>query len=511
MARKERRKSGSRSSLQGQIFTGLLVFSGLMLLLLWLMQVVYLDDFYERIKNEQIEAVAGSVAQALDTDRIDQTTADAAQSRDICISVYKVTSISGLAVKLDEVCRADILANCVIHHMTDTTLSKYYDAAAAAQAEGRSCYTQRISLDAFGRVQEGEQPPERGGETALWDRFANSDEGLPDSLVYARLATGAEGGQYLLLLNSTITPVNSTVATLRVQLVIISAVLILMALILSTVIAHRLGQPLAGLTKSARRLAQGDFGGDFAGGGCREIDELASTLNYASAELARSGQLQQDITANISHDLRTPLTMIGGYAEFMRDFPAEDHSESIDVIISETQRLSALVRDVLDTSRLESGVETLNPTSFCLSDMLTDIAARYRALLEKDGFRLSLSAEEDVWARGDEARLDQAVSNLLNNAVAHCGEDKLIRLSMRVQDRMARVEIEDHGPGIPKDDLPLIWQRYYRTDAPARSVKGSGLGLSIVRGIFDLHGLRYGVRSRLGSGSAFWFEIPVLE
>ena len=128
-----------RSTLQGQIFTGLLIFSGLMLLLLWLMQVVYLDEFYERIKNDQIETAASSVTLALDTDRVEQAAADAAQSKDICISVYKVTSFSGLAVQLDEVCRADILANCVIHHITDATLSRYYDAAAAAQAKGEPC------------------------------------------------------------------------------------------------------------------------------------------------------------------------------------------------------------------------------------------------------------------------------------------------------------------------------------------------------------------------------------
>ncbi|MBR5430522.1 MAG: HAMP domain-containing histidine kinase [Firmicutes bacterium] len=508
----EQQEKKSRASLQRQIFTWLLVFSGIMLLLLWLMQVVYLDEFYERIKNEQIENAASSVALALETDRIEQATADVAQSRDICISVYKVTSISGLAVQIDEVCRADIMANCVIHHMTDTNLSRYYDAAAAAQAAGESCYTQRISMDAFGYGAPGEESEQReSGDADLWNRFASSNEGLPDSLVYAKLVTVANGGQYLLLLNSNISPVTATVATLRVQLVIISAVLLLLALILSTVIAHRLGRPLSGLTKSARRLAQGHFEGSFEGGGCREIDELASTLNYASAELARSDQLQQDITANISHDLRTPLTMIGGYAEFMRDFPEEDHSESIDVIISETQRLSALVRDVLDSSRLASGVETIKPAAFCLSDLLADIAARYRALLEKDGFRLEQTGPEDVWVRGDEVRLDQAISNLLNNAMAHCGEDKLIRLGLKVSEGTARVEIQDHGPGIPKEELPLIWQRYYRTDAPARSVKGSGLGLSIVRGIFDLHGLRYGVRSRVGRGSTFWFEIPVLE
>ena len=191
------KEKGARATLQGQIFAGLLIFSGLMLLLLWLMQVVYLDEFYERIKNDQIETAASSVTLALDTDRVEQAAADAAQSKDICISVYKVTSISGLAVQIEEVCRADILANCVIHHITDATLSRYYDAAAAAQAKGEPCYTQRINLDVFGRAQE-EEPPQ-SGDTALWDRFAASRDGLPDSLVYAKLVTSAEGNQYLLL------------------------------------------------------------------------------------------------------------------------------------------------------------------------------------------------------------------------------------------------------------------------------------------------------------------------
>ena len=131
-----------------------------------------------------------------------------------------------------------------------------------------------------------------------------------------------------------------------------------------------------------------------------------------------------------------------------------------------------------------------------------------------DGSALSVTVAQyiDADLSADGLQFSQPLyQQMLQEAVAHCGEDKLILLTLKVQDGIARVEIEDHGPGIPKDDLPLIWQRYYRTDAPARSVKGSGLGLSIVRGIFDLHGLRYGVRSRLGHGSAFWFEIPVLE
>lgn len=501
-------KPHRRLGLQGQIFACLLIFSALMLVTLWLMQVVYLDRFYEKIKTSQIESAASSLSVYLDSEQVGAAAENIAQSKDICVSVYSVTSISGLAVHLTEVCRADVTTNCVIHHMAEKSLFRYYEAAETAAANASS-YSQRISLDAFGAV-GGEDETVNPGQVQLWDRFAvNQPSSLPDSLVYARLFTTAEDRQYLVLLNSTISPVTSTVATLRVQLLIVSGILILLALVLSTIIAHWLGRPLSGLNKAASRLAIGDFSGNFEGGGCREIDELAGTLNFASSELARSDSLQHEITANISHDLRTPLTMIGGYAEFMRDFPAEDHSDSIDVIISETQRLSQLVRDVLDSSRLSAGTESLNLTTFCLTDLLGDIAARYNALIEKDGFRLQLDCEEDVWAQGDETRLDQAISNLLNNAVAHCGEDKLIRLSQTSREGVARVEIADNGPGIAKDDLPLIWQRYYHTDAPARGVKGSGLGLSIVKGIFELHRLRYGVRSQLGAGSTFWFEIGV--
>src|SRR5699024_1235042 len=121
------------------------------------------------------------------------------------------------------------------------------------------------------------------------------------------------------------------------------------------------------------------FTGGFEGKGYREIGELAQTLNFAAAELARTDRLQQDIIANVSHDLRTPLTMIGGYAEFMRDFPQEDHSESIQVIIEETARLTALVQDVLDSSRLSSGVEELHCSLFPFSEVLAEFISRYNA------------------------------------------------------------------------------------------------------------------------------------
>lgn len=237
---------------------------------------------------------------------------------------------------------------------------------------------------------------------------------------------------------------------LRYELIIVSLLMLVLSLLLSTLIASSLSRPIYRLNRSARRLAAGDFSVKFDTRGYREIGELADTLNYASEELARTGKLQQEIVANISHDLRTPLTMIGGYAEFMRDFPDEDHTESINVIIEETERLTRLIRDVLDSSRLESGLETLKRSPFNLTISLRDFVSRYNALMEKDGYHIIFDADVDVMVNADEQRLEQVVGNLLNNALTHCGEDKQIIVRQILRGDVVRVEIADNGPALPK-------------------------------------------------------------
>ena len=346
----------------------------------------------------------------------------------------------------------------------------------------------------------------------FWNRLTEGREGgLPDSLVYARVEVTENGNTYFILLNSSITPVTATVTTLRMQLIVISIVLFLLALILSSVIARRLSLPIYEINRSARQLAEGNLSQTFSGHGYKEIGELAETLNFTAAELAKSGQLQQEIIANISHDLRTPLTMIGGYAEFMRDFPEENHSESINVIIQETDRLSKLIQEVLDDSRLAAGVEDLHPNYFDFTESLSDLVNHYNVLSDKDGFHIELEAPQQALLFADRQKLMQAVGNLLSNAMAHAGADKRVCVRQLLESGVMRLEVVDHGPGIAPADLPHIWQRYYRADAPQRSNRGSGLGLSIVKGVLDSHQARYGVESELGEGSVFWFELPLEE
>ena len=480
-----------------RIFIYLLGVAVIMVILLWLFQIVYLDQFYERIKKDQIEAAYNNIAQNLDDEDRTDYVKDMALMYNICVDVYALDSTNGLVFGADKIISVDILGDCIIHHMAELEKARLYSEA-AANPDGYMEIFSRVRFNKF-------ESSEKESEFTI-----TRDEGLSKSLVYSRLATDREGNSYLILLNSSITPVSATVAALRVQLIVISVILICMALVVSLMIARRLSRPISKLNVAAKRMAKGDLTVNFPAEGYKEISELADTLNYASSELARTDALQRDIVANISHDIRTPLTMISGYAEFMRDFPEEDHSESIEVIVQETERLRDLVNDILDSSRISAGVSSIEPHVFNFTQSLAGFISNYNHLMEFKGYRIELEADTVVWLNADERRMLQAIGNILNNALTHIGADKLIIVRQIVKGDAMRVEISDHGCGIPPEDIPHIWERYYRTDAPAKSNHGSGLGLSIVKGIFDMHSAKYGVSSRIGEGSTFWFEMKIV-
>ena len=488
-------------SLRWRIFFYFLSLSIIMISLLWFFQIVYLDRFYERIKVSQIQQAAQLLIDNAANENLVNTAESLAHQRQMCISIYQVSdwSLSGNSSlggdTLHTVCKVDILGDCIIHYLSNSKIWDYYF---AARDDESSVFTERFSRKSITVFSDSGNPE--------WPRIMTSRElGLPDSLIYARLGQSTDDNTYFVLLNASIVPMEATVSTLRTQLIWISAILVFLALILSTLVSNNLARPLARLTQAAHNLAEGDFSASFKGGNYREVNELSDALNYAASELGKAGKLQKDIVANISHDLRTPLTMIGGYAEYMRDFPEADKAESLDVIIDETKRLSRLVQDVLIYSRLDAKVERLEIKEFDFSLTLRDFINRYNLLLTNTPCRVELEIDEDVSIRGDEERLLQALGNILNNAVTHCGEDNLVIVRQETGPGYVRIFVIDHGPGIAPEILSNIWDRYYHADSLNR--QGNGLGLSIVKGIMELHNAKYGVDSVLGEGSAFWFQL----
>ncbi|MGN1109010.1 MAG: sensor histidine kinase, partial [Oscillospiraceae bacterium] len=246
------------------------------------------------------------------------------------------------------------------------------------------------------------------------------------------------------------------------------------------------------------------------------IKQLASTLEDASKEIAKSDDLRRELMANISHDLRTPLTMIKAYAEMIRDLSGdnpEKRERHLKVIIDETDRLSSLVNDILDLSKLQAGVTEMNMSVFNISEELSGVISRFDILRDNDGIIIKLEAEDGIVISADITKLEQVIFNLINNAVTYTGDDNTVVVRLfRKQPGLVRFEVIDHGDGIAPENLPYIWDRYYRVSERNKTHKraklGSGIGLSIVKSVLEQHGFAYGADSTVGQGSTFWFEAP---
>ena len=212
----------------------------------------------------------------------------------------------------------------------------------------------------------------------------------------------------------------------------------------------------------------------------------------------------------MSHDLRTPLTMIRGYAEVMRDIPGEANPENLQIIIDETTRLSTLVNDILDMSKIEAGKQELNLTVFSLTNLVEKSITRINGLLKEEPYEIIFQRIDDVYVEADESKIGQVIYNTILNAITHIGKDNQVIVRQILDGDIVRIEIEDHGEGIAKNELPYIWEMYYRTKKNhKRSKSGSGIGLSIVKTILTQHKQEFGVRSKEGKGTTVWFELEV--
>ncbi len=322
--------------------------------------------------------------------------------------------------------------------------------------------------------------------------------------------------QAFIFICSYMEPVGSTMAIFQRQFLFVAIIIMMLTIFISLFFANRLTNPIIRINKHAKDLPKGKFDATIDDKDFNEIRQLAATLQDASKEIAKSDDLRRELMANISHDLRTPLTMIKAYAEMIRDLSGdnpEKRAKHLKVIIDETDRLSSLVNDILDLSKLQAGVTEINRSVFDLSERLSGVISRFDILKENDGIIIELHADAGIMINADITKLEQVVYNLINNAVTYTGDDNtvIVRLYRKAPGLM-RFEVTDHGDGIAPEYLPYIWDRYYkvseRNKTHKRAKMGSGIGLSIVKNVLEQHGFAYGAESTVGQGSTFWFEAP---
>lgn len=337
--------------------------------------------------------------------------------------------------------------------------------------------------------------------------------------------TGARRGNYLvygsnlnnsyyMYISSPLVPIDSTTSVLTNQLLIVTVICLLLSVILSWYISSRISKPISEFSRTAQKLAKGDYEVRFVGNGYTEIEHLAETLNYATEEMAKTEALRRDFLANVSHDLRTPLTMVKAYAEMIRDISGKDEKKRRDhsqVIIDEADRLTTLVNDILNLSKLQAGTESIECEKVDLGVLAKVVIERFDIFSTRDGYCFTADIDPDCVIYGDSKRLEQVLYNLIGNALNYAGENKHVYVFVKKQEHKVNVAVCDTGKGIAPDEIDAVWERYYRASQRKRGVVGSGLGLSIVKNILIAHKAEYGIKSELNRGTAFWFAMPVIE
>ena len=473
------RKKWSGLALKWKVFAYLLGFCSILLLILWLFQTVLLDSFYRNIRIMEIKNQASIIEANINQVNLSEMINTISQQREVSVEI--------LNLKGEMLQRAD--SPRALPFIPLSPQEKINFIQQASNQNGQFIQTQ--SFPTF----TGKAPK---------DNFNNGQ-----FILFMKLVSDSDGNQLVIYMSSMITPVTATVTTLRAQLWVITGILFILSVGLALLISRKVSKPIEEINNSAKLLAKGDYEVEFHGEGFLEIEELSHTLNTAANELSQVDKLRKELLANVSHDLRTPLSLIYGYAEVMHDFPEEITQEQTQIIMEESSRLTRLVNDLLDISKLEQGRQSLQCKEWNLTKAILQLQKSLGGLMKKDGYLIEFNYDLEVFVVADESKLTQAMYNLLINSLHYSGDSKKVCIEQCIREDRVEIAFADSGVGMTADEVPHIWERYYRgNQAHKRAIEGTGLGLSIVKKVMDLHQIEYGVESEVAKGSRFWFRIP---
>ena len=469
-----------RMPLQLNIAVFFVLYAMIVVGLLWLMETVLIEKFYYAFKTRETQNVAKTLIESYVNDTQEDfvnTLNNTSVSNQMCISFYDA---KGKTPYL-----RDMMGNrCLLHGF----------------------HNEKNLLNFVRLLDESED-----GSISL---TVYDDQIGMETLVVGYIIGTKDDVDGSVFINTILEPVGATVRIQKKMIFYFSIVLMVIGILIAFLLSDLLSVPITRITNSAKRMAHGDYQTKFEGGSCREVDELARALTYAEHEISKADMMQRDLVANVSHDLRTPLTMLKAYAEMIRDLSGDNpvkRAAHLQVIIDETDRLTALVNDILDLSKLENGSQKLERQTIDVAVWLHDIIERYKGVSEQMGYHITFTPGESCMVECDPGKMERVVCNLINNAINYTGEDKQVFVSQVNTETAVRIEVRDTGDGIEEDKIRKIFDKYYRSENHKREVVGTGLGLSIVKAILKLHGCRFGVRSKLGEGSVFWFEMPVTK
>lgn len=486
-------------SLGVKLWAWFALFAAAIFAVLWLCQTVFLQAFYDRMVIRNVRTTAEQIAVQTEQNNFGDWLDDLAYENSFLIFL------------------TDAQGNVL--YSTDEHSGAYRgETAPTEDARGNPYHpSDEILSWQIGAGRHLNLPPDF---SSFLERLNDSETGtvdyrLADGSTYiygTRLSTVS--GEKILYISAALEAVGATVSILRTQLVWITGAALILALGIAFFISRRFSRPVAALDAQARKMAEGGGLDGVEKGFCSELDGLADTLYQTAAALNKAENSRQEFLANISHDLRTPLTMIRGYAEMVRDISWEDEAQrenDLAIIIRETNRLTELVNDILELTALQSQTQAAQYGEVNLSTAAQDVIRQFSLLCEQRGCVIKSDLEPEQFVRGDTTQLSRVLYNLIDNAISHAGEQNAVDVSLKRVGQNVRVEVRDYGEGIPPEDIPRIWERYFTSKQRKSRREHSGLGLAISKEILSAHGAKFGVDSVIGQGSCFWFELRLQE
>ena len=458
-----------KSSLRLQLILIMLLFIVAVLSIIYLFQTSFLDTFYKKNKISTLMNVGRNVASYIGNDDMDDLLDQVGMSNEVCVRIVSND---------EDLCYTGA---CTLRNLDNYT----------------------INMIAAETIENGDEK--------MFDDFRYQrpfDSRPEDILIFAKMLDYGDE-KVMVLISSAITPLNVTISTLKSQYFIIVLIVIGMSVILALLLSRFLLKPVMQINDESKNLSKGHYDGKLIKTGSLEFDQLNDTLMHANEDILKADKARKELLGNVSHDLRTPLTMIVGYGEMMKDIPEEMNDENIDIIIEEAKRLSTLVDDLIDISKIEDDKVVLQKKKISLNELLTSVYHQYQKYCETQGIAFELSLNEDVQVELDEKRIRQVLYNFLNNALNYNDkEQQKIVLGTEKLDDVYRVYVYDNGCGIDEKDIANVWDRYYKVDKEhKRHHIGSGIGLSLSRELLKAHGLNYGVESKKEEYSRFYFDV----
>ena len=449
-----------KSSLTFRTFLGLSIFVVIILLLLWFVQIKFLAVYYKKYQIAKIEKIVNMIKESDDISSLDLEAY--AFENDICIQIYEGDKVTSINTRNP---------GCMLNN-NNKDLQKI---------------KAKLIADNNYMVLSG-----------------------PNKAKTILYAVDLGNNKYIFL-NTSLEDLGTTTAILRGQLIYITLIGICVAVIISIFITRMVNKPIINITNQAKELSKGNYNIKFDGGNISELDELAGVLTVAASEMNKTDELRRDLIANVSHDLKTPLTMIKAYAEKVKDISYKDKKKmdkDLDVIIDESDRLNNLVNDLLNMSKIEDKKDELNITQYDLVKDINEILRRYDVVKEKEGYKINLDLPKEAIVFADKDKIDQVLYNLINNAIEHTGDDLTVDIKVENKRDGYLVSIKDSGKGIPKEEIPLVWNKYYtKKKNHKRNTVGTGIGLSIVKGVLEQHKVEYGIDSKVNQYTTFYFKL----